>query len=254
MNDLNNINLIDYLDANLSEADMQIVAKMLKEDKNMQEELSNLKLAKSAVQYYGIKAQVAAIGKDFLTNEKNSEIKSTNGKVIKITKWSMGIAASFLIIALSIGTYKYVNTTSEKLFSENFSPYTTSVTRGETIITNFEAAFNNKEFEKVNEEFASLQNPSQKEFFILGQASMETKDYTKAIKSFYEVLLKNKKDHTTILNDDIEYYLAWSYLKNNMLDSAVKLFESVKNNKNHLYSDKVNGTLMLNLKILQWKK
>jgi tetratricopeptide (TPR) repeat protein len=247
--------LIDYIDNNLSDNERVNISTMLKQNTAVQNELDNLLLAKSAVQYYGIKQQVAAMHKEMMPIVSDQKLIIKKQSTLRImTKWSMRIAASVLVIALGIAAYTYTSTTADNLYADNYTAYTFGVNRGEVATNNFETAFAAKDYATVIKEFPALQNPTQKEIFMLGQANIETKNYTKAIDCVMEVLAKNKSQLSTSFNDDAEYYLAWSYLKNNMLDTATALFEGIQNNKNHLYNDKVNNAFIRSLKILSWKK
>jgi tetratricopeptide (TPR) repeat protein len=255
MNNFNTDNLVDYIDDNLPEMEKKNIAEMLQQDSALQAELENLLLAKSAIQYYGIKQQVAAIHKEMMPQLHLQEpVQKEQSKIREMVKWSIGIAASLLVIAFGIGAYQYANTTSDKLFAANYTPYILSVSRGVATTTNFETAYIAKDYVTVIKEFSALQNPTQKEIFMLGQANIERKNYVKAIDCFKEVLAKNKSELSLSFNDDAEYYLAMSYLKNDMLENATALFEAVHNNKNHLYNDKVNNAFIRSLKILSWKK
>jgi tetratricopeptide (TPR) repeat protein len=255
MNNFNTDNLVDYIDDNLPEMEKKNIAEMLQQDSTLQAELDNLLLAKSAIQYYGIKQQVAAIHKEMMPIVSGQKPIIKKQSTLRImTKWSMRIAASMLVIALGIAAYIYTSTTSDNLYADNYTAYTFGINRGEVATNNFETAFIAKNYATVIKEFSALQNPTQKEIFMLGQANIETKNYTKAIDCFMEVLAKNKSQLSLSFNDDAEYYLAWSYLKNNMLENATALFEAIHNNKNHLYNDKVNNAFMRSLKILSWKK
>jgi tetratricopeptide (TPR) repeat protein len=251
MNNINTNILVDYLDDNLSEAEKNNVTNMLHQDAAIQQELDNLLLTKSAIKYYGIKQQVASIAAE-MQNAK--PIKTEKSKVVKMLKWSLGIAASLLVIAVGIGAYKYSNTTSDKLFAANYKAYNLNVSRNASVTTSMENAFNEKKYSEVLLSFSATKEPTQKELFLAGQANMETNNFAEAETCFYNLLQKNTADQKVIFNDDAEYYLAMSYLKNNKIESAMPLFEAIHNNNNHLYNDKVNNDFMRSLKILKWKQ
>jgi tetratricopeptide (TPR) repeat protein len=247
--------LVDYMDANLSHEETIKVEAMLQNDKTLQTEYDNIVLAKSAIQYYGIKQQVNFIHQNVMANKVAEQpAKTSQGLLRSITKWSMRIAASLLVVVLGLGVYQYATISPDKLFDENYSAFTLGVTRGETNLTAIGISFEEKKYEKVIDLIKNLADPTQKENFLLGQAYLETKDYSKAIMAFNTVLAQNKNTQQTIFNDDVEYYLAMSYLKNKQLDLAKPIFENINNNDTHLYNDKVTSAFMRNLKLLSWKK
>jgi tetratricopeptide (TPR) repeat protein len=254
-NNQNTDTLIDYIDNYLSAEEKQKVDIMLQNDTTLQTELDNLLLAKSAIQYYGIKQQVSTIHKQVMDGKTAEKPKATTKGIVRsITKWSMRIAASLLIVMIGLGVYQYATITPDKLFSENYTSYTLGVTRGEAATNLMEKAFQNKDYNGVINQFSIEDKITQKENFLVAHAYLETKNYTNAITAFNAVLEKNSVEKATIFNDDAQYFLAMTYLKNNDIKLATLLFETINNTPAHLYNDKVNNAFMRNLKLLSWKK
>jgi tetratricopeptide (TPR) repeat protein len=252
---LNSDLLVDYLDNYLSPEEKNKVEAMIQKDATIESEYDNLLLAKSAIQYYGIKQQVASIHKQVMADKIKELPKIASQTVVrKITKWSMRIAASLLVVMLGLGVYQYATVSSDKLFAKNYSSYTLGVTRGETTVNLMEKSFQAKDYNAVINQYAALNTISQKENFLVAQAYLETKKYSRAIEFFNAVLEKNTVAKETIFNDDAEYFLAMSYLKNNDIKLAMPLFEKINNNTSHLYNDKVTNGFMRSLKLLSWKK
>jgi tetratricopeptide (TPR) repeat protein len=246
--------LVDYIDNNLSLEEKIKVEAMLQNDETIQTELDNLVLAKNAIEYYGIRKQVRLIHQNMMANNAEEQpIKKEKGIIRSMVKWSIRIAASLLIVMLGLGVYQYATITSDKLFDENYSAYTISVTRGEVSETFMEKAFQEKKYEAVIAAFLNVKDATQKESFIAGHAYLETKNYEKANEAYNAVLLKNKATQQTIFNDDAQYFLAMSYLKNKKINLAKPIFENINNTSTHLYNDKVSSTFMRNLKLLSWK-
>ncbi len=247
--------LINYIDNNLSGEEKIKVDAMLRNNSTLKTEFDNLVLAKSAIAYYGVKQQVKLIHKEVMENNIETEpVKKEQGVVKTIIKWSMRIAASLLIIVCGLGVYQYATITPDKLFSENYNAYTMSVTRGDADATALVKAFNEKDYEGTIKQYAVLNDIQQKENFIVAQAYLVTNKYNYAIEAFNAVLEKNSLSKEKLYNDDAEYFLAMSYLKNNDIALAMPIFERINNNTNHLYNDKVTNNFMRKLKLLSWKK
>jgi tetratricopeptide (TPR) repeat protein len=154
---------------------------------------------------------------------------------------------------LGLGVYQYISITPDKLFSSNYTAYSLGVNRGTVESNMMENSFQEKNYSAVIAQFEILKELGAKENFLAGQAYLETNNYQKAIESFKNVLAKNIAENKTTFNDDAQYFLASSYIKNNDIKLATPLFEAIHNNKNHLYNDKMTTSFMRNLKILNWK-
>jgi tetratricopeptide (TPR) repeat protein len=253
-NNTNSDILVQYLDNELSSEDKTNLENQLKHDAVMQQELENLALAKSAIKTYGLKKHVAIIHTEMMHEmvvEKTSAAQQ--GIVRKMISISMKIAAAVFIVIIGLGIYQYSTVTPDKLFVSNYKPYTLTVNRGAIETDKIENAFQEQNYAAVITQFETLRKASSKENFLAGIAYMETNNYKNAIAAFNNVLSKNTLEKTSIFNDDAEYFLALSYLKNNNIKLATPIFEAIHTNTNHLYNDKVNNTFIRGLKILNWK-
>ena len=253
-NNTNSDILVQYLDNELSQEGITNLENQLKHNVIMQQELENLTLAKSAIKTYGLKMHVSTIHEEMMNEmavEKTSS--SQQGIVRKLLIISMKVAAAVLIVMLGLGVYQYTTITPDKVFASNYTPYTLGVNRG-TVEKNFiEKSFQKKNYTAVITQFETLKDASSKESFLAAVAYMETNNYKNAIAAFNNVLSKNTLEKTSILNDDAQYYLALSYLKNNNVKLSIPIFEMINKNTNHLYNDKVTSAFMRKLKIINWK-
>jgi hypothetical protein len=253
-NNTNTDILIQYLDNELSIEEKTNLENQLKHDTVMQQELENLTLAKSAIKTYGLKKHVAIIHAEMMNEMLVEKTSSTQQGIVKrMAKLSMKVAAAVFIVMLGLGVYQYTTITPDKVFASNYKPYTLSVNRGAIETDVMENSFQEKNYSAVINQFETLKEASTKENFLAGVAYMETNNYKNAITSLNNVLSKNALDKTAVYNDDAQYFLALSYLKNNDIKLATPIFEAIHNNANHLYNDNVSNAFMRNLKILNWK-
>jgi tetratricopeptide (TPR) repeat protein len=245
--------LVQYLDNELSDEEKLRIENELKNNTTMQQELQNLILAKDAVKTYGVKQKVATIHKEMMGEMATAKKAPKLGLVRSIARTSMRIAASLLIVMLGLGVYQYATLTPDKLFAENYQPYTLNVTRGVAETDAMEKAYQQKDYAGVINQFTALPAAAQKENFFAGQSYLATKDYAKAVTCFKKVIALNVADKKNIFNDDAEYYLALSYLKNDELRFARPIFINISNNPNHLYNDKITNSVIRKLTLLDWK-
>jgi tetratricopeptide (TPR) repeat protein len=245
--------LVQYLDSELSTEQKLQVETELKNNNSMQQELQNLILAKDAVQTYGVKQKVATIHKEMMGEMATAKKAPKPGLVRSIARTSMRIAASLLIVTLGLGIYQYATISLDKLFAENYQPYTLNITRGVADTDAMEKAYQQKDYAGVINQFTSLPATAQKENFFAGQSYLASNNYAKAVECFKKVAALNVAESKNIFKDDAEYYLALSYLKNNEFRFAYPIFINIHNNAKHLYNDKISNSVIRKLTLLDWK-
>jgi hypothetical protein len=83
-------------------------------------------------------------------------------------------------------------------------------------------------------------------------AYLETKDYSRAVRSF-QVVIGEVKDTRTQLRDEAEYYLALAYLEDRDYDQAIELMNAIHNNSSHRYKAKFSRKYINQVKRLKWR-
>jgi tetratricopeptide (TPR) repeat protein len=246
--------LVQYLDNELfGEAKLQL-EKELQQSKLLQQELENLALTKKAVYAYGLQQKVNTLHNKMMAEINIEQTKPKNALVKNIRQNILRIAAILVLVLAAAGVYEYVSITPEKLFNKQYEVYTLPVSRGNESTSLLEKKYNQQNYTGVITQFETLTGSDEKQNFLAGQAYMVTATYPKAIACFNKILLLNKKNNTTVFEDDATYYLALSYLKNNQVKLAIPIFKNINNTPTHLYNDKVTTRFMQQLKLLQWKQ
>ncbi len=245
--------LVRYLDNELNDEEKLQIENELKNNTTIQQELQNLLLAKEAVKTYGVKQKVAAIHKGMMNEMAINKIPKKIDLVRSIARISIRIAASLLIIMLSLGIYQYATISADKLFDENYQPYALSVSRSAADTNAMEKAYQQKDYTALINQFAALPAAGQKDFFFAGQSYLAINNYSKAVECFKKIATLNIAENKIIFKDDAEYYLALSYLKNNEFRFAYPIFMNIHNNPRHLYNDKVTNGVIRQLTLLDWK-
>jgi tetratricopeptide (TPR) repeat protein len=240
--------IIQYLDGDLTGEELKDFEIMMTESTEIQEELKNLMLAKKAIQYYGLKSQVASVHHNMMDELKMDNQGSSERRIYPFIRNTLKIAASLFIIGIAFGAYQYVTITPSKLYQENYQPYKVSVSRGETSASNLEKTYINGDLNQTISVFEKLGKPGIKDYFLGAQAYMATHQPLKAIGGFNKILLNNSPDNT--FKDDAEYYLAESYLENNEPLKAKPILEKIYADSDHMYHDQVSYWTLLKLRIL----
>jgi predicted negative regulator of RcsB-dependent stress response len=246
--------LMRYVDGEMSDTEKAEFEKRLVSDRSLQESVENLLLSKEAVRSYGIKEKVAGIHQQMMKELKTETPVKSISSFRRIIRYSVGVAASILLIFIGIEGYNFYNLSSDRLFTENYTSYDLITTRdGEDINeTKIEKAYRNKDYNQV----IKLNGNSiltQKDIFLTGMAYLETGDAARAASSFQVALIDMKEDENSVLKDAAEYYLALAYLKNRDYDQAIDMMNAIHNNPSHLYKDKFSGKYINRVKWLKWR-
>jgi hypothetical protein len=237
--------MVQYLDGELAGEELIAFERSLAENPEMQAELANLKLAKLAVQHYGLKQQVASVHHHMMNELKNDPAGTRTG-IYALIRSTMRIAAGLFILLFLFGLYEFIIVSPSKLSQENYRPYELSVDRGAAASSAIEKAYTNNDFKGVISNLEKNTNLVVKDHFLGAQAYLFTHQYAKAITEF-NIVLHDTSGH---YKDDAEYYLALSYLQNNEPVNAKQLLDKIYNDKDHLYHDRVTYWTMLKLKLL----
>ena len=245
--------LVQYLDGELTGAEIESLEKQLAVDNKLNEELESLKATREAVKIYGLQQKVAGIHTQMM-KEMQAPVRKMN-PARRIIRYSIAVAASVVLILGSIIGYNFYNLSSSKVFSSNYHSYELSTLRDIDTqqVSPVEKAYRDKDFKKAVELFDGHSSVLVKESFLAGMSYMELGDNAKAIDEFKNVIAENEKNKTTLFNDEAEYYLALTYIRNKDYDFALVLLRGIKENSDHLYHKNINGKLMRQVKMLKWR-
>ena len=186
-----------------------------------------------------------------MDNDGNGTMKkSWNAR--KIVRFSVPVAASILLIFIIIESYKFYTLSPEKLYDENYTPYELKPTPGgNDSATAIEKAYNQKNYSEVIK-LNRLTVLSIKDIFLTGMSFLETKDYSRAVRSF-QIVIADLKDNKIALKDVAEYYLALAYLRDRDYDQAIELMNAIRDNSSHSYTKKFSRKYINRVKRLKWR-
>lgn len=239
-----------YTDNELSANERAGVEDALNTDPQLKNELTALVASAEAVRYCGISLLVNEIQQEYLAT-KTLTVKTT--KVRSIIGPALRVAASIIILAAAFGVYKYSSVNTDTVAAEYYMPYELNRVRGEATTNTLDAAFNNKDWNAVIS-MANQANAGSKERFLTGAAYLELNQPAKAAAAFEQLIAYNKQTQSNYFQDEAEYYLAISYIRNNQPSTAITILRKIRNDKSHLYYGKANQGSLTDLTILSWKK
>jgi tetratricopeptide (TPR) repeat protein len=244
--------LIQYLDGELEGDELKALKENLTSDPSLRQELENLQLAQMAIRSYGMKIRVGAIHNEMM--QKLKENKDPKAKLVKmIIQNGLRIAAVLIVLVGISALYQYLTTSPEKLFSENYHPYSIHTMRGSSENSVLSEKYKKGNMDSVILEFNSMSSHQPEEFILAGIAYLENNQPARAIETFKTLIQKNTDSKTDYFEDDAEYYLAMSYLNNQEPEKALALFEKIKAEPKNPYNSRLTKWFLLKLKSLHTK-
>lgn len=242
--------LVQYLDGELAGAEKESLVQQLATDKTLQDEMDSLKSTREAVKLYGLQQKVSGIHQQMMVELQPPVRKMNSSK--KLIRYSVAVAASLLLIVGSYLAYNFYTLSSDKVFASRYQPYQLVTVRDDNANeTPVEKAYRKKDYKEVLRIHDAGEDHTQKGEFLCGAAALELKENNKAIKCFKEVLDADKQTGQTVLKDEAEYYLSLSYIRNKNYDNALELMNKIQDDPNHLYSEKITGKLIRQVKLLK---
>jgi hypothetical protein len=149
------------------------------------------------------------------------------------------IAAVIIVLFGLSAVYQYFTATPEKLFNENFHPFELHVTRGTS--TSLEELYEKGDMNGLIRQYIQLKSPQAKDCFLAGNAFLNIHRPVQAIESFIRMKQINKTNNTHYFEDDVEYFLALSYLANNEPDKSFPLFNKIYADPDHPFHSAVSA-------------
>lgn len=244
--------LIDHIDGVLPATEKQQLEKQLAADNIIKDQWENLLGTTEAVKLYGLQQKIGTIHREMMT-ELQTPVR-TISPVRRIVRYSVAVAASVLLVVLGITGYNFYKLSPDKVFTDNYSSYELSNTRGTgSEITAAEKAYQEKNYKEVINIHDSGSEAGQLTQFLAGLSSLELDNNSKAITCFKEVIETNRQTNDKLLEDEAEYYLSLSYIRNRDYDYALEILKKIQDDPGHLYNEKITSQLMRQVKLLKWR-
>lgn len=244
--------LVRYLDGELNEDEKKIIEQQLNSDSVLQQEYNSLLAAREAIRHYGLQQQVKGVHQQMM-GEFQVPVKKIGSKR-RIIRNAVAVAASVVLLLAGYAAFNFFTLSSEKVFNSNFRVFELTMMRGDGAGESAaEKAYREKNYKEVIRIHDAGEDHTRKGEFLCGVAALELKDNKKAITCFTEVLDQNKQASVLILNDETEYYLFLSYIRDRDYNAALAIMEKIKNDPGHIYHKKVTSKLIRQVKLLRWR-
>jgi len=167
-------------------------------------------------------------------------------------RYTVAGIAILLLIFIFIEGYKFYTLSPEKLYAQCYTPYELTTIRDDNDSASaIEKAYKEKNYSEVIK-LNRLSVLSVKDIFLTGMAFLETRDYSRAVRSF-QIVITDIKDNRIMLKDVAEYYLSLAYLQDRDYDQAIELMSAIHDNSSHAYSKKFSRKYINRVKRLKWR-
>lgn len=205
--------------------------------------------ASNIVQRYNVLQYVNKIHEEYIHT-----LKDNKAPVFSLKRISPALKIAAVVTGIFIGaaTFFAATTSQNNVYSTLTQEYHVQINRAEATqeISPLVQAFNNKEFALVIAEFRKIHNPDTRELFLSGYAFLQTNQYNAATGVFTKILERNSKTTERLYQDEAEYYLVLSSVKEGKYDVAYKYADLIYNDKYHTYNSKISRWLLFKLKWL----
>lgn len=245
--------LVQYLDGVLDEQTKVEVEERLISDPEFRKAYESLLLTKEAVKQYGLKEKVAVLHKEMMKEMQQAPVRHISS-ARKAVRYAISVAAALIVLVGSFMLYNFYTLSAEKVFNSGFLSYDLSTLRGnEEKESAIAKAYRDKKFADVVKLFEAGADSSREAMFLTGMSALELKENSKAIFNFKTLIAANQQANEKLYNDDAEYYLSLSYIRNGEYDLALGVLQKIKDNSNHSYNKKVTAKLLRQIKMLKWR-
>jgi tetratricopeptide (TPR) repeat protein len=239
--------LIQYLDGELHGDQLSRIEKEIDSDPSLKARLDNLLIVREGLKRYGLQQQIKAINREMIPQLMVQHPRAAVPTAGKLFRFAFRAAAA-LILLIGLGAlYQYLRLSPGNLYKDTYRAYSIGENRGEQNLDPVPPAYRNGRMKEVITLFNHQPDPAIGDYFLAGNAFLQLDRPQEAVNSFLALQRVNKKRATHIYEEDAEYYLALSYLKNGRPDLATPLFEKIHSDPGHLYRDKVSGWFLTKL-------
>ncbi|MDJ1471972.1 tetratricopeptide repeat protein [Xanthocytophaga flava] len=227
----------------------------LSTNSSLQEEVTSIRTASTLIRSYGQREELKEIHKKMVSLQKRNQDTSTQN-----IRFYLRIAAIIVFLIVAWSAIGFMSLNPNSLYSDDFSSFTSDAVRGEAGPKHpkteylIHTEYVNANYVRVVELYKGSKEKSLMETFLAGNAYLALNQASTAIYCFKQVLYLSAKENTYGYYQEAEYYLAWSYLRNNQLDDAIKLFDKIRRSEFHVHNGDVDSWFYWKLKLLQWKR
>ena len=256
---LDQLALLDrYLDGKLEDEASRRLEQDLQEDESLRAQLDALILSRDAIRSHALRQRMQQLHRDNMAQVREDDkvvaLPRDTSSSRSIYVWPLRIAAALLIGIVGYGAIQYATLSPQAVYEDQYLSYQLPISRStEYTMTQLDSLYQQKNYQAVIQRFENQAEASRRDMFLAGLAYLETGKYALAINNF-EQLQQTADREGASFQQETDYYLALTYLKNGQTEQALKLFEKIQASEGHLYRNNISATDLWKLRLLNSKQ
>lgn len=235
--------LVRYLDGEMDEAEHAGWKARIAADPALGQQLRELQWAKEVIQLAATSQKVGKVHQEMTATVRADQPQPAPVRSMQSRTWMRVAAAITLLVMLTAGWW-VSQTTDRTIYQDHMVDFSVSNSRGQASPDEITAAFNSKDFTKVVTLAGHVRGAD--DSLLMGISLMKLSRYADAVQWLQP--LRNGG----ALKDDADYYYAFAMLAKGDRTEALRVFESIERNADHLYHTLVTPTLLRKLRFNVW--
>lgn len=270
-----------YLAGYLGAEEARAFEAALAQDNTLRQEYEDAKMSRDLVQNYALRREIQSIRQvmrqkslDSVDSKRvssasanhqppssgqstvdrpASERPTTKARPLKI--YIGRIAAGIVLLLIGFLGFQYATLSSDSLYAEKIVPYQLAASRGAEAVDGsaealLEQQYQASRFAEVAATYEQLDDPSPMAMFLAGNAYLRTDQPRRAVAAFQTMVAADGSQGINRFEEDVQYYLALSYLRANRIDKALPLLEAINDNPSHSYHSLITDYYLWKVRFL----
>jgi hypothetical protein len=238
--------LMRYLDGELSPEELHAFEARLSNDAVLRQQLEQLQVARIAVQQWAGREKVNRIHREMMASLPHN--RQQPAVVRPLWRKALAVAASLILVVLTAGGFWLYSLSGDEVYANHLLPYQLSGSRGSEDASVIKKAFSQKDYATVVAQAGSPALQAE-DSLLIGLSHLQRSDLGQS-ETWLSALAHTQSNY----RPDAEYYLAFTYLKQQRYADAVPLLQKIRADQAHLYHAQVSSALLWKVRALAWKK
>jgi tetratricopeptide (TPR) repeat protein len=256
-----------YLDGVMGEEERQAFEERIRHDDGLAQALERTRIGRLAVRQYGLRntlrsvhAQAMAARQPVAVEPAVADVPVPPARVRPLWHQASRIAASVIILLIAFVAFQFFTLSADRL-TQGQEMYVAQTSRGgeaDERKAQLQTAYvqgDYRQFIQLYESQPAVSGTGQNETNLMaGNAYLALNQPQQAEACFRKIQSANANSAEKPFEEDAEYYLAISLLKQNRIAEAEPLFAQIRQNAHHPYHSQVSWWWMQRLQWLKWKE
>jgi len=260
-----------YLDGEMGEEERQAFEERIRLDDGMAQSLERARIGRLAVRQYGLRNTLQSVHAQAMAARQPVEMPTAAApsvadvpvpttRVRPLWHYASRIAASLVILFVAFAAFQFFTLSADRL-TQGQEMYVAQTSRGgeaDEVKAQLQTAYaqgDYRQFIQLYESQPAVSGTEQNETNLMaGNTYLALNQPHQAEACFRKIQAANTASAEKPFEEDAEYYLALSLLKQNRIAEAQSLFVQIRQNPEHPYHSQVSWWWMQRLQWLKWKE